>query len=122
MAQNQYVVTGDITYIILYKKKKPVCSAIIDTKNFLKVSPYRWYLWGDYVEGKCFGQRSSLHRLILGSPKEADLVADHIDGDPLNNLESNLRYVTHNENVQNSERYREVHGDEHYKPRIVRKV
>lgn len=40
-----------------------------------------------------------LHRVILNAP--ADLQADHIDGDGLNNRRINLRLATHAENSQN---------------------
>lgn len=43
-----------------------------------------------------------IHRQIMGEPK--DMVIDHIDGDPKNNLRSNLRIVTHKQNTQNQKK------------------
>lgn len=43
-----------------------------------------------------------MHRLILGFPEEID----HINGNKLDNRNSNLRSVTHHENMRNSKRSR----------------
>ena len=40
-----------------------------------------------------------LHRYIMNDPK--GMIVDHIDGNPLNNLKSNLRVCTVEENSQN---------------------
>lgn len=49
-----------------------------------------------------------LHRLILertmGRPLERTELADHIDGDPLNNIRANLRVASFAENARNSKR------------------
>lgn len=61
-----------------------------------------------------------LHREILGLPPKRTSAdgreGDHVDGDTLNNRRSNLRVVTHQENMENqrpnrgtSSRYRGVH-------------
>lgn len=42
-----------------------------------------------------------IHRFIIGCENLEDLVVDHRDGDPLNNLRTNLRPVTHAQNAQN---------------------
>lgn len=46
----------------------------------------------------------SMHRLILGNPKGAQV--DHRDTDGLNNVRSNLRLATHAENQQNKTPYK----------------
>lgn len=40
-----------------------------------------------------------MHRLLLGTP--AGFVTDHIDGDGLNNIRSNLRVATQRQNMMN---------------------
>ena len=54
---------------------------------------------------KAFG--TSIHRLVLMSFCPVDgmegLEVDHIDGDKSNNVLSNLRWVTHEENMKNQE-------------------
>lgn len=46
-----------------------------------------------------------LHRVVLEAfspPPDASLEVDHIDGNPRNNALSNLRWVTHRENIVNA--------------------
>lgn len=57
-----------------------------------------------------------LHREILGEPPFSGAEVDHINGDNLDNQRSNLRWVTHAQNMQNRSRrgsgksgYRGVH-------------
>jgi len=47
------------------------------------------------------GKVEQLHRVVLGLTHGDALEADHINGDKLDNRRSNLRVVTHRENLQN---------------------
>lgn len=58
--------------------------------NVVKRGPKR------YVYSRCINKY--LHRLIMLEPP---LTIDHIDGNPLNNSKSNLRAVSHKDNMQN---------------------
>jgi len=49
-----------------------------------------------YVRGIVEGRQVLLHRFIMQAPENMDV--DHIDGNPLNNLRSNLRLCTTAEN------------------------
>jgi len=80
--------------------------AIVDDHNYEWLSKYKWY-YGcggyaarDILDGTTKKKKTILmHRLILNAPPGKE--CDHIDGDRLNNLESNLRLCTHAENQHN---------------------
>lgn len=76
--------------------------ALIDAKNIDKVREgRRWHLFGGYPRS----QKTScqLHQHILGTKGNGHSIhTDHIDRNPLNNLENNLRIVTPSENQFNS--------------------
>lgn len=63
------------------------------TWNILKSSKYNRTLYVyTKIKGKCF----YLHRLIMNAPKGK--YVDHLDGNGLNNVVSNLRLCTNSEN------------------------
>jgi len=72
---------------------------IIDTKNLQLINNYTWKYHKNYVKSKQHDKDLFLHRLITNAP--FDKVVDHIDGNPLNNLESNLRICSCKENAHN---------------------
>ena len=53
-----------------------------------------------YVASRSNGKHCFLHHVFL--PKKTGLDVDHIDGNPLNNVVENLRYLTRAENNVNS--------------------
>jgi hypothetical protein len=81
---------------------------LVDDEDYPNLMSHRWYLERDgnhyYVihrpqtNGK--KHRVCIHNVILGEPPENHIV-DHIDGNPLNNQKSNLRFVTRRQNSQN---------------------
>lgn len=88
--------------------------AIIDSKNEWILKEWRWWrMNGRYVyisrplpkpriskTGKIVHMETTkLHQIVL--PLKPGLVIDHIDNEPKNNLESNLRLVTHAQNILN---------------------
>ncbi|MCE7699722.1 MAG: HNH endonuclease [Methanobacterium paludis] len=50
-------------------------------------------------DGKAKRKTIIMHRLIMGAPK--GMVVDHINHNGLDNRKSNLRVVTHRQNMQN---------------------
>lgn len=82
-------------------------SAIVDDEDFGFLSQWSWYAhktnWTFYgsrkftVLGK--PQKAWMHRLIMQTPD--GMFVDHIDGNGLNNQRSNLRNVTHQQNMVN---------------------
>jgi hypothetical protein len=83
--------------------------ALVDSADFDLVRRYRWRLHqlphGTYVLARVYtsGQikRVYMHRLILGLTNPLEL-ADHINGDGLDNRRSNLRVANRSENACNS--------------------
>jgi hypothetical protein len=69
---------------------------------------------GGYAHFVVAGKLEILHLLIMKPPKMSGLQVDHINGDRLDNLRSNLRIVTFEQQMQNkkpwaSSGHRNVH-------------
>lgn len=110
--KNQYEVRGDIVVIFLKRKNGEVLETIIDTEDLEKANSFRntWFAHWDkkkksyYAQG-IFYQKgkykyTSLHRWLLNEPLGKEV--DHINHDTLDNRRlSNLRAITHAENMQN---------------------
>lgn len=80
--------------------------ALIDAKNIETVREGgRWYMFGRYPASTI--TRCRLHQHILRNKGNGHSIhTDHIDRNPLNNLEKNLRIVTPSKNVFNSGLYK----------------
>jgi hypothetical protein len=85
---------------------------LVDDADFAWLSQYKWSL---YKRGTlCYAQRGArddsktrivfMHRAILNAPP--GIVVDHIDGNGLNNQQSNLRFATRRENAHNRPKQR----------------
>jgi hypothetical protein len=83
---------------------------VIDEADLVTISGWKLTIHVDqngrrYVAARRYveGRRESVpvHRLILGLVKGDDHVADHIDGDGLNNCRANLRIATRSNNMWN---------------------
>ena len=76
----------------------------IDDDDYEKIHQYKWnirkYGRTSYAYACKNGVRILMHRLIMNA--EIGQIIDHIDGNGLNNLKSNLRFCTHKENMWNS--------------------
>jgi hypothetical protein len=81
--------------------------ALVDDEDYDWLMTWRWYANKDYNTFYATASRSEceggnliyMHRLLLCHPM--GLVIDHLDHDGLNNQRSNLRAVTHRENLSN---------------------
>ncbi|HJV45645.1 MAG TPA: HNH endonuclease [Bacillota bacterium] len=112
--KNQFEIQGDRT-LIHVRYKVLYLNAWIDTKDLPLASsfPGTWVAEYSqtaqryYIHGRLYANGTSkkvyLHRWLVSCPD--DLVVDHIDGDSLNNLRSNLRTVTSAQNAQNKKLY-----------------
>lgn len=82
--------------------------ALVDDDDFERLSKHRWcYLSGDAGAGYAYrhiredGKQKTIlmHRAIMNPTKGFEI--DHIDHDGLNNSKSNMREVTHAQNMMN---------------------
>lgn len=86
--------------------------AIISNCDYERVSKHKWHAHLSrragvdkyYARGYVGGKNLYMHRFILGLVGEE--VADHIDGDGLNNQRENLRICSGYENAQNRKQTR----------------
>lgn len=69
---------------------------IIDDKDYLNVSKYKWWVkHNNYVYTQIKRKTIYLHRLIMG---QSSLEIDHINHNALDNRRINLRFVTRSQN------------------------
>lgn len=98
--------------VVLHGAKAAGRVALVDDADYKLVSQYRWYVWefkresrrtnGPYAVTQikqADGHRVSvfMHKMITSWPR-----TDHENHDGLDNQRSNLRPVTHGQNMQNS--------------------
>lgn len=102
--RNDYVVDGDITYIILRNKKQEETSrAIIDTEDLDRIIKHKWTLgtWG-YAESVINKKSFMMQRVVLNEFDKNNIV-DHINRNTLDNRKSNLRIADKSLNAINTE-------------------
>lgn len=101
---NTYEINGSETTLICYRKGQKY-QVIIDTEDLEKVLDPKYGVWYvrscKHIECKLVGTNKSaqLHRVIVDAPKGS--IVDHIDGNPLRNVKSNLRIVDKRINARN---------------------
>ena len=83
--------------------------ALVDDEDFEKLNKHKWSAYKDRntfytISNLRLGvnRRTTIkmHRIVLGLT-DSSIFVDHIDGNGLNNQKSNLRKVTHAENLRN---------------------
>lgn len=117
---NKYIFDGEIVYIVMPNSD---LRCMIDKKFYDKVKNIRWDYVGSkkYVVGKLNGQYIRLHRFLYDFKYKE---IDHIDRNTLNNLMSNLRPCTHQENGRNTKarNYHKIKIREKYRYRVELKI
>ena len=91
--------------IVLYNKKnEEKATTKISLEMIEKVKNIKWALSKqNYVVNSKVGR---LHRFLL-DVADSSLEVDHIDGDTLNNMTTNLRICSHQENMYNRKKHRD---------------
>ncbi len=90
---------------------------IVDDLDYRWLSQWNWTANDKhYVHRRDYSQKPPKHRLIM-RPLAGQFI-DHIDGDPLNNRRSNLRFCTNRQNMANMRR--KQHGLSQYKGVVCR--
>lgn len=103
---NEHVYYDDHAEIILCDKHgKEIARALVDLDDVEKCKAYKWHVRKsrntDYVIASLPNNaKVHLHRLITGYNGELDV--DHINLNGLDNRKSNLRVITHSENISNN--------------------
>ena len=98
-------------YIILTKGY----TAKIDDDDFERLIQYKWYaLTGTQIRAvRHYGRKMRyMHHEVLNIDTNTlfNKEVDHVDNDPLNNTKSNLRIVSHFDNMLNTRRHKERKG------------
>jgi hypothetical protein len=95
---NDIMIDGDVCFMSLYDRKGLSTGVTIFNKcHFDEVKKYKWSL--NSRGYPIYAGRQFLHHIAAG--RKPGYVVDHIDGNPLNNLDSNLRLVTAKQNSWN---------------------
>lgn len=85
---------------VCVKRGRRVNLTAVDDADYDRALPYKWRLrWDARVDGLVGKKTILLHRFILSAPRNKHV--DHIDGNPLNNLRSNLRLCDPHSNTLN---------------------
>jgi len=87
---------------------------IVDDEDYELLSQFKWRVLTCRDEHNYAvrhigdGHVESVHRVILGLAEGDGQIVDHIDGDGLNNVRSNLRICTHSQNMANRRRHKKT--------------
>lgn len=98
---NDIEIDGDIIRIILRDRfQKPKAIAIIDTEDYPKVKPYKWYASDKYCITKGINPESGvdISNVIFN---DFENKFDHINHNRMDNRKINLRPVTSHQNAMN---------------------
>lgn len=101
---NKISIENDVAIMELYNKQgNKIAETKLDKIHLDSVKNYKWYLRKNkdtqYVMGTVNSRKVFLHRFILNASKGQ--VVDHINGDTLDNRDSNIRICSQADNCRN---------------------
>ena len=103
---NKIIDCGDYCKIITYDINRKEKACVLFSKQHIdKVKQFKWCIdKKHYCSASIKGKKIKLklHHLIFGIPPKG-LVIDHINRNPLDNRDENLRFATRRENALNTE-------------------
>lgn len=76
--------------------------ALVDDQYYFELNKYKWYYNSGYASRRERGAKGKtilMHYMIMS--RKENFSIDHINQDKLNNLQVNLRYLTHGNNMRN---------------------
>lgn len=96
-------IEGDVAYVPLTKGYEAVIDAadvrLVEGRNWCASVMGRSIYAHNTLYTRVKPQKFIMHRVIIGATSSQ--IVDHIDGNGLNNMRSNLRTATHAENLRN---------------------
>lgn len=100
--KNKYTVTNNVVTMTVEKNGEVAAKVLFDLEDLPRVQKYDKWLLTD--NGYCYtnvdGKKRLMHRILL-KVRSSRFVVDHIDGDKVNNLSTNLRKATRRQNGKN---------------------
>lgn len=91
--------------LTLFGRRGARAYAFVDVADYQALSKHRWYLsangYAVRMTGSDHRRMQPMHRDLLGLSHGERIVGDHINRNRLDNRRSNLRRVTHAQNMQN---------------------
>lgn len=101
--KNKYYCRGDVCFIVIdYPLEQTVYKCKIDREDLVRVKEWSWCVsyTGNKKRKVPFNfSRKTLHQFIFG--RKEGLEIDHINRDVFDCRKSNLRHVTHQQNMTN---------------------
>jgi len=86
-----------------WQNPEGIFEVLVSTIRFEELKNHNWHIiWNNnkhYVRASIDGKNVYIHRLLTGAAKGMDV--DHIDGNGMNNTDSNLRVCTRSQNNMN---------------------